>query len=226
MSKAIMINIKPKYVADILNEIKKIEVRTTAPKDWKDYLSGKTKEIPKPINVYIYCTKDKEEKLFRNIKPFGIDYFDYCCISKRAKEYQMFTIDENEVELNGKVVAKFTLNKVEHFEREYSSRYIDDYYGDKGEPLNKKFYKNACLSEDELFDYIGSGEGYAWHINNLVIFDKPKELGEFDKNGKYCKYGKDIFSKETWCPYCSKPDCIGDELTKAPQSWCYVEELE
>ena len=51
MSKAILISIKPKYVAKILNGEKTIEIRKTMPKDL-------------PIDVYIYCPKDKE-KLFQ-----------------------------------------------------------------------------------------------------------------------------------------------------------------
>ena len=46
--KAIMISIKPKYVAQILNGDKTIEIRKTMPKC--DF----------PITVYLYCTKDKD----------------------------------------------------------------------------------------------------------------------------------------------------------------------
>ncbi len=63
---------------------------------------------------------------------------------------------------------------------------------------------------------------YGWHISDLKIYDTPKELTEF----------------HTWekCKSCSKSGyestaCIYDEncmvpvaITKAPQSWCYVEE--
>ena len=148
--KSILISIKPKYVADILNHKKTIEIRKTMPK------------CDLPIDVYIYCTKDKETIA---INPYG----GYAVVPNKYKnEY-----------FNVKVDAKFTLNKVEHFEREYLSRYIDDYYYDNGEPLNKKFYKNTCLTENELFDYIGGKGGYAWHISNLEIFDKPMELWQF-----------------------------------------------
>ena len=47
--KSILISIKPRHCVNILNGDKKIEVRTTATKEWKDYLSGKTDVMPEPI---------------------------------------------------------------------------------------------------------------------------------------------------------------------------------
>lgn len=62
----------------------------------------------------------------------------------------------------GKIVAKFTLNKVEKF---YN---FDDELCDR-----------ACLDRGELLDYLGDKIGYAWHISNLEIFDKPKTLADY-----------------------------------------------
>ena len=58
MSKAILKSIRPRHVSNILNGDKIIELDKSAPKEWKDYLSGKTTEKPKPREVYIYCTKN------------------------------------------------------------------------------------------------------------------------------------------------------------------------
>ena len=77
MNKAILISIKPKYVADILNGKKTIEIRKTMPK------------CDLPITVYIYCTKDNDRFVWQNE-------------NMRCEEY-----------MNGKVVAKFTVRKVE-----------------------------------------------------------------------------------------------------------------
>lgn len=42
-----------------------------------------------------------------------------------------------------------------------------------------ELYK-SCLKYSEIAEYIGTGKfGYAWHISELVIYDKPKELSEF-----------------------------------------------
>ena len=36
-----------------------------------------------------------------------------------------------------------------------------------------------CLSFDEREAYLGAKMGYGWHISDLQIYDKPKELSEF-----------------------------------------------
>lgn len=58
--KSIMMSIRPEWVAKIFRGEKEYEVRTTAPKEWKDYLAGKTNKIPDPMIVYIYCTQKKK----------------------------------------------------------------------------------------------------------------------------------------------------------------------
>lgn len=71
-----------------------------------------------------------------------------------------------------------------------------------------KLYK-SCLKHSEIAEYIGTGKfGYAWHISDLVIYDKPKELSEFHK------------------PIMPKSYRDLEGLTRPPQSWCYVEEIE
>lgn len=63
----------------------------------------------------------------------------------------------------------------------------------------------ACLDVAEIAAYCTNDPMYAWHISDLVIYDEPKELSEFLKYNYIIKK-------------CS--------LTRPPQSWCYVEELE
>lgn len=78
---------------------------------------------------------------------------------------------------------------------------------------------DACLDAYELMDYADDKPLYGWHISNLVIYDKPKELSEFEVE---CKGGCDI-------PYLYNPPCANcrkNRLTKPPQSWCYVEEIK
>ena len=130
--KAILISIKPKWVAKILNGEKTIEIRKTMPK------------CDLPIDVYIYCTKS--------------NYLGF--ISNRYI---------------GKVVAKFTLDKVEEIKAKYIG--FAYYYTPNLETLG--IMMSSCLEKKELFEYLKYDKGYAWHISNLVIFDKPKELSEF-----------------------------------------------
>lgn len=167
--KAILISIKPKWVAKILNGEKTIEVRKSKP------------NVDLPIDVYVYCTKDKKVDtiLYRPYKSLECSY-----------------------RIQGKVVAKFTLNKVEEIKHDrYSEQGI--YYGTHllGEPVLEKL---SCLELKEIDNYLKGKNGYAWYISNLVIFDKPEELSEFSTIVR---------------PY-NKPTY---RLTKAPQSWQFIE---
>ena len=83
--------------------------------------------------------------------------------------------------------------------------------------------ERSCLTYEELAGYIGNGRtGHGWHISDLVIYDEPKELTEFH-TWKKCKSCSKSGYESTACIYdenCMVPVAI----TKAPQSWCYVEE--
>lgn len=130
-----------------------------------------------PIDVYIYCTKQNAKYYIEN------------------KIYNSM--------INGKVVAKFTLNKVEEIENcvdILTTKTLDC----------SQVLTQSCLNYEELHNYLDADygyKGYAWHISNLVIFDKPKDLSEFRKYYR----SKGFPQNRSW------------NLTKAPQSWCYVE---
>ena len=198
MRKSIIKSIRSQHVCNILNLIKTIEIDKSAPKEWKDYLSGKTKEKPAPREVLIYCTKGT----------IGL-YDNHSHLTAYPDKYFLDQLGYDKPPLlNGKVVAKFTLNKVEEIK-------FDD----------KQVQERACLTEDELFDYLfinkpyqeDMHKGYAWHINNLEIFNEPKEISEFQGTcNKSCAAQKVCKIK----PNCNRP------LTKAPQSWCYCLYIE
>ena len=85
----------------------------------------------------------------------------------------------------------------------------------------------SCLSSLELENYAGDKYYlYGFHISDLVIYDKPRELSDFRKP---CIYGEE---SDVSCFLCDKSgyrpdmhiDCF-NEVTRPPQSWCYVEEL-
>ena len=96
---AIMISIQPMWCGKILNKEKTAELRTTCPKEWKDYLSGKTSVKPSPIKGYIYCTKIKDKKW----------YTDEVDIPLETEMYMG----------NGRVIAEFTLNNVTKHEKNF-----------------------------------------------------------------------------------------------------------
>ena len=118
-----------------------------------DILNGKkTIEIRKtyphcdlPIKVYIYCTKERYKGVNDNVE------LNYC----------------------GKVVACFTLNKVEEIDYEYREDFTSVYT----DTLDTKDLElKACLTRREFANYLDSEIGYAWHISNLEIFDTPRPL--------------------------------------------------
>lgn len=81
--------------------------------------------------------------------------------------------------------------------------------------------KQARLTREEIVNYL-KGVGYGWHISDLKIYDTQKELTEFHTLKK-CKSCSKSGYESTACIYdenCMVPVAI----TKAPQSWCYVEE--
>lgn len=80
--------------------------------------------------------------------------------------------------------------------------------------------KESCLTEKELFEYSKGKTLYGWRISDLKIYDKPKKLGEFKQYNRKCKYEDLGFA----IPKCK--DCADCKITRAPQSWCYVEETE
>ena len=80
--------------------------------------------------------------------------------------------------------------------------------------------KVACVSIAEIREY--SGKNYddisEMKISDLKIYDKPKELSEFLTVRCTNKTGE--------CKTCEvKPACVIN-ITRPPQSWMYVEEIE
>lgn len=130
----------------------------------------------------------------------------------------------------GKVVAKFTLRKIEEIEREL----LTDQWGDTYSAFCTKssprgVYREAQLSFWDLVAYTDNKDGYAWYIEDLVIFDEPKELGEFAKWGfsEYYYSNHDKESYITWERACEAYHFKTETgYYRAPQSWCFIEEEE
>lgn len=113
--------------------------------------------------------------------------------------------------VNGKIVAEFECDKVEDIWFEC-------------EPLGTMYFTieepdiriKSCLTEEELLKYLGYyNKGYAIHIKNLKVFEKPLELKEvFTKQ----KCEKCLYKN---CKYYENGICRLCQLTKAPQNMCY-----
>ena len=213
---AIMISIRPEFVEKILNGEKTIEIRKTKPK------------IELPCKVYIYCTKNN---------------------GKGVGKYPFYQFCDNKLNgLNGKVVAEFTLNKIYKFDSAYSEWAYSVAPAGSQMPMSEtQFIQTAkikgCLDCNVLIDYFGDGDyiAYMWHIDDLKIYDNPKELSEFKKDLDCDDYPCNKGGKNSDCKYCYYDNsegcwacgidfdgehCIYKTIKRPPQSWCYVEELK
>ncbi len=100
----------------------------------------------------------------------------------------------------------------------------------KAENRIQAYYNNTkktCLSDDELIRYADGKKVYFWHISALKIYDKPRELSEFKRpcpvsDCQECKFA--LWQTQT---FISESKIVGcTQKIKAPQSWCYVMEIE
>ena len=172
----ILISIRPEWVEKILNGKKTIEIRKTMPK------------CELPCKVYIYCTKSKPTL------QYFYNWQNYKTISEHSTWASGRTINVGDYG-NGKVVAEFTLNKV--------NLLVDVgagiHYADKNYNLlnPKDLLKKSCLTEEQIYNYVGENrrnnlffnDGYAWCIDDLKIYDKPKELSEFGVKRAFQSWG-------------------------------------
>lgn len=204
-NKAVLISVKPKWCELIANGKKTIEVRKTKPK------------LKPPFKCYIYCTKSTQS-----------DRLWVLCKNERKENFGLSAICAN---LNatsgiclgdGKVIGEFVCDEINEI-RVFDNGNVQDFiFNNLG---------NTCLSYDEIAEYIGRNRvGYSWHISDLKIYDKPKELDEFraicghydDGRCGHCEY-YDYANNESY----SYEECAVDGLkpiTRPPQSWCYVVE--
>ena len=109
----------------------------------------------------------------------------------------------------GKVIGEFICNNASELD------YV--YYWNNG-------YEFAtCLTYRQVADY-GKGKTlYGWHISDLKLYDSPKELSEFSRP---CSYSGLCFScKRTSFKKDGNLLC-NTKITRPPQSWMYVEELQ
>ncbi len=133
-----------------------------------------------PFKVYIYCTKDNT---FAEKTLRGFDDSGNAIYYKANK---------------GKVIGEFVCDRIVQFENSLYDEALEE------------TVVRSCVPMDDLLVYLGKQDyGYGWHITDLVIYDKPRELGEFRKP-----------LMPTGLRY------EDDAITRPPQSWCYVERSE
>lgn len=164
------------------------------------------KNFPKDLNwnrkSIIYCSKNK--KSFNRI----------------PKEYQPLM-----EKFLGRIIGEFVCDTI----HEFTKAFFDEQEPQDTEEIG--FWLDQFeLSYNELSSYVGTKDFYGWHISNLVIYDKPKELREFEPVCKYnmdceCVYWDECKHKAITTDWGYVANMCNKKITRPPQSWCYVEEL-
>ena len=201
MSKAVLISIRPKWCEKIANGNKTIEVRKTRPK------------MDAPFKCYIYCTLPK----YPHEDFIATDY-------PRPQFYG-----------GGKVVGEFTCDRIDwitHIGYTGIPNLVETRICDaatmRTSPVGG-LLNAACLTPKMLNDYLAWDDGYGWHISDLRIYDVPRELSEFWRScPEYSELSTNCLLCENVCGDSDETDCNTDGriyLRRAPQSWCYVEEV-
>lgn len=92
-------------------------------------------------------------------------------------------------------------------------------YGDTYRP---HWLAKGCVPYEFLVEYANGAEYlYANVIENAKRYDKPKELSEFKRWNRTEENSPCVNTKWLY-PDCK--ECKKCNLTRPPQSWCYVEE--
>lgn len=122
---------------------------------------------------------------------------------------------------NGLIIGEFICDKISRYTPAGFRRDRISYKSFNGLTFTNEInYSAIGLSEIELAEY-GSGKTlFGWHISKLKIYGQPKELRVFHWTNMECiAHGAD------GVPRCEKgKPCSACSVTRAPQSWCYVEE--
>ena len=140
------------------------------------------KTLPKletPFKVYIYCSGNSGW-LMRS--PKGLRKMDR------------------------KVIGEFTCDKIDKLVHVGTMMDINILTLDGWYKPADALLQAACLTEAQAEKYLKGGDGYGWHISELKIYDKPRELREFT-GLQNTRFGM-------------RPV----EITRPPQSWRYVED--
>lgn len=174
----------------------------------------------KPYYYYLIAEEKKKIEVrktaLKNL-PQDIAFYmskDEKSFAKIPKEFQ-----EKYRKHFGKIGMRVVCDKVyeytfSHYEAEYRVTHVEQ--------------EAMCLNQPELIRY-GKGKTLCgWHISDLKIYGKPKELSEFytiPKSGSDCCCGcvwQETPLEEMPCRTCTAERRY---LYRPPQSWCYVEDL-
>ena len=209
---AIMKSVSPRICEKVANGDCTILVSKTAPK------------CEVPFKCYIYCTSAKPYLYKEANPPFEL-FLDSELYKGKGYDDRLFS---------SKVIGEFICDKVDKI-----IPLQHTYYNYIGLPIANVIeygiwnddLAQMCLKKKEIDNY-GKGKTlYGWHISDLKIYDRPKELSEFKKTRDKIAMTCGMQARNGLCraidheELCDNIKCCF-KTPRPSQSWCYVEELE
>lgn len=181
MDKAVLLSIRPEWCSRIFSGWKTLEIRKTRPVSLKE-----------PFKCYIYCTKGTKFFCWKAVDHLYFDDRSHNLFDRRA---------------DGMVVSEFICDDIRRIGPEYCVVKEDI----------ESAISGSLLTVPQVKDYAGWNSGmsyadlkdlYGWHISELKIYDKPRELRAFTGllNTRFGMRPVEVY--------------------RPPQSWRYVEELK
>ena len=171
----------------------------------------KTKpKIEKPFKCYIYCTKGKTLlKTASNGLFIDLEY------KQGENLYGLYEV------ANGKIVGEFVCDRISPIAATYDGL------------VDVVDLQESCMTVKEMLAYSGGKLPlYGWHISDLVIYDKPKELSDFripcrEYERERPRCGDCSYYRHSYAYNYDECACDGEKPIKSPpQSWFYVEEIK
>lgn len=216
MSKAVLLSIRPEWCSRIFSGWKTVEIRKTRPVSLKE-----------PFKCYIYCTKGTKFFCWKAVDHLYFDDRSHNLFDRRT---------------DGMVVGEFICRKIDTIQRMGIDNNFDYCYlslnefGNDDIAIEIQDIKKSLIPKHELNSYGKSvPELFAWHISDLKIYDKPRDLDEFSRFG-FFGMGRSNYVCGNWrcenyepsVSYMEPPTCKidGCSVRRPPQSWCYVAEAE
>lgn len=140
--------------------------------------------------------------------PFKV--YIYCTKAKSKIGYLRIVPGKGWLRLDGTVIGEFTCKKITGVTHVGET---GNWKSDRLHVIEPGLYykpadallKAACMSKETAEKYLKGRDGLAWHISDLKIYDQPRELRTFT-GLQSTRFGM-------------RPV----EVTRPPQSWCYVE---
>ena len=111
------------------------------------------------------------------------------------------------------MIGEFMCDRIECFDVPYPAFQNE---------LDKRILHESCCTYYQLHRYAYHDALYGWHISSLVIYDRAKRLSEFMKPCESNLYCEECAMFREFEDRCGNKALM---LSRAPQSWCYVEEL-